>query len=249
MARKEAHPDVARYYLALTDDERHVLDIRMKAAGRRLADMRFSKSTGKLDERLLVPLGSFVGRLKDKPRNDDGTLVKSDETPDKITRRGRPRTAGIAMRRMAGKGLREGQTLADWIKENTSDGVELADFYLSIMRMGPKDARNAGVFMSHKLQAANYLVERGWGKPKGDDDEKKQIQINVTNYSEANPPPPPVRQEVIETTRLADAEPDVGTDKPVDFAELDLVDFTTTGEQGHPMSDKEVEEFDLSEDR
>jgi hypothetical protein len=83
--------------------------------------------------------------------------------------------------------------LARYIQEELGDGKELADFYLAVLRANG-DNGNAipqGIWLTHRLQAADWLAQRGWGKPKGEEEKQAGIIINITDYArvEVNPPP------------------------------------------------------------
>ncbi len=213
--RKKTDERVAAYYLGLTDDERQTLDGRLEAAGRKLTDLRLT-AKGTPDERLLVPIATYkemAGRLRSRQRNKDGTVVKFGIPPDELSRKGMTKAAGLASRRYS-KRLEQGQTLQTFIQKELSDGLELAHFYIDIIRMRPEDCRKSGVFMNHKLNAATWLGERGWGKPKGDDEKSGQFTINVVNHAEALTQPPPVKVIAAEVeTSDVSAESDVGKDE------------------------------------
>jgi hypothetical protein len=211
MARK-IDPAVQAYYDALDDAQKADLDRRMVEAGRTLADLRIARSTGKLDERLLVPKvivpNKFTnGHTRDKSPNGD---IEDDEpeTEDK--------PAGSAKRRK-GEKLPADKDLAAYIKDELGDGRALADFYIDIVTMTNKQAKKAGVWMNHKLQAAAWLGDRGWGKAKGDDDGVRGITINLVDHSGVDVVKPPLNVNMDEshTQRTAlPIEKDVPRDNP-----------------------------------
>ncbi len=106
--------------------------------------------------------------------------------------------------------------------------------------MKPKSARNLGVMMNHKLTAAQWLGERGWGRPKPEADDRV-VNISVVNYADAPTQPAPVRQATVEEDKqIANAEGDAGRDQ---------LEYLSPLPNGPIEKLPEIEDFDLGADR
>jgi hypothetical protein len=209
---------VQAMYDALTDEERRAFDERLIRANRRLCDMRIAKSTGKLDERLLIPRdGKRVANFDHKR-----TIRQKHENGEPLTEREIQSTFGgedKTIIRPAEGSLKEGQDVAAYIRERLADGKALADFYINILTISHRDSRKQGVFVNHKLQAAAWLADRGWGKAKGDESEKG-VTINLVNHADMNVPDrPALPATLIETRR--DEDNDAGRDVDVTIVPTD----------------------------
>lgn len=193
------NPQVQAWYDGLTPDERVEFDQRLVRASKTLSDMRWSKSTNALDQRLLVPRVPRGPKPKRK-RHEHLPIEEMDDTPGDAGQK-KPRKAKLP----------DGMDLAGYIKDTL--GVRaLADFYIDLMNLSPKEARKRGIFMNHKLMAAAWLGDRGWGKPKGDETDKGITVLVVNHADTAVPERPPIRVEAIESKpEVLDA--DVGRDE------------------------------------
>jgi hypothetical protein len=235
---KKVSPDVQSFYDALDEPGKADLDRRMVEAGRTLADLRIARSTGKLDERLLVP--------KVIVPNKHTTGHERDPDPEDLEDLLGEKPAGHSAKRKPGEKLPEGKDLAGYIKDQMGDGRVLADFYMDLITMSAKEARKAGVYMNHKLMAAAWLGDRGWGKAKGDNDGEKGITINLVDYSGA----PTVQPKAIEietvkagAKEILTIEGDAGKDNPASDVVL-VTDLNETPDIAAPK-EIEVEEFSI----
>jgi hypothetical protein len=200
---------VQAMYDALTDDERRAFDERLIRANRRLCDMRIAKSTGKLDERLLIP------RDGKRVQNFDWERKAREKPESELTDKEKKALGGedkTVIRPLDGK-LKEGQDVAGYIRERLADGKALADFYINILTIPARDSRKQGIFVNHKLQAAAWLADRGWGKAKGDESEKG-VTINLVNHADMTVPDrPALPATLLEAKR--DEDNDAGRDVDV----------------------------------
>lgn len=249
---KKVNPEVQAYYDGLDEDGKTDLDRRMVEAGRTLADLRWAASTGKLDQRFLMPIkvpnSQPAGGLN-RARYTDAELDACDPDPevggDSLPHSG----GGFAGKRRKGEKLPEGKDLAGYIKDELGDGRALADFYIDIVTMSAKHARKSGVFMNHKLAAAQWLGDRGWGKAKGEDGDSKGITINLIDHSGAPVPAGPkvVMVEQNEMKQALIVDHDAGKDRPSDGEPLtvtldDLYERTATA-IARRSDDKVIEEI------
>jgi hypothetical protein len=218
MTARKIDIQVQAMYDALTPEERVAFDERLIRANRRLCDMRIAKSTGKLDERLLIPRDGKRVKNFDWHKKVKDKLDNDEELTDVEHHRvfgGEDRTI---IRPQDGT-LREGQDVAAYIRERLSDGKALADFYINILTTPAKDSRKQGVFVNHKLQAAAWLADRGWGKAKGDESEKG-VTINLVNHADMNVAErPPIPTHLLEVKR--DEDNDAGRDVDVTIIPTD----------------------------
>jgi hypothetical protein len=197
---------VQAVYDAMSDDKKAEFNDLLQKASRTLADMRVTKK-GEFDKRLLTPSKVIVPH--NNKRASDGRyipkdIVDDDDDDDETKEKSSWCRAGIKL----GDKLPEGKDLGAYIKEKLGDGKVLADFYINVLQLTGKTARKAGVYMNHKLQAADWLGNRGWGRVKGDE-EKAAIQINVVDYANANVPSAP---KIVSVATKIDA--DIGRDLP-----------------------------------
>lgn len=72
--------------------------------------------------------------------------------------------------------------LARFIREQSKNGVELAEACLAIARGDARDSRGRGPTMKDRLEAIKICTDRGWGLPGRDDavqgSENVIVQIN-----------------------------------------------------------------------
>lgn len=240
--QKKVDPQVQSYYDSLTDEQKADLDKRIYDAGRRLCDMRWSKSTKTLDQRLLIPravrvaAGSWKRTVNEKIQN--GEPLTRRERYAAFGKEGLSTTSEQPVgRQLKGEKLPEGKDIAAYIRDSLGDGRALADFYIELLSLSAIEARKRGVFMNHKLMAAAWLGDRGWGKAKGDENEKG-ITVTIVNHSDVNVPErPAIAPQALEAVQLEDN--DAGRDVDVttvevveekkqltDATEIDLEDYS-----------------------
>lgn len=244
---RKIDPKVQAYYDALSPEDRDALDEKLRECVRTLADMRFSVSTGKLDQRFLTPK-IVVPRHDWIKEDDDAPDDELDEARDAT--KGRSKAAGHKLK--LGENLKKGESLASYIKSSLGDGKALADFYLGILTLPPRECRKAGIWMNHKIESAKWLAERGWGKVGIDQGEKAPTQINIINYGEAVTQPKPETQAVEVVSRdIVTAESDAGRDKVTAEENPPLGDLVTSiigSVQDERAVEPSVEEFDIRGD-
>ncbi len=80
--------------------------------------------------------------------------------------------------------------------------------------MGAKECRRNGIWMSHKLESAKWLAERGWGRAGLADTTDRPTTINLINYGDAatQAAPPIQTTQIFTDDKLASAENDSGKD-------------------------------------
>jgi hypothetical protein len=233
MPPRKVDPKVQSIYDAFTDEERVEFDERLAKAGRRLSDMRIAKSTGKLDERLLIPKAKQSANFNWHKKLNDKIMRGEELTPDERLKMFGPSVIPEVKRSTE---LPKGKDIAGYIQDSLGGGRALADFYLHILDMDMVDARRAGVFMNHKLQAAAWLADRGWGKVAGDMGGEKGITINLVNHAEVNTPErPPISAAAIESR--PDNDNDAGRDVDV------TVEFSSTDETKPRTIEVEDDDF------
>lgn len=220
MPPRKVNEKVQTYYDALSDDDKADLDRRLLDSRRTLADMRLT-AKGTLDQRLLIPK-MLVPNKQTTPDLFEGDDKKS-ETKDESSSTFKP-----------GDKLPDGMDLGTYIKQQTGDGKALADFYLRLLQLTPRQARKEGVYMNHRIQGATWLGERGFGKVRGDE-EKSSTTINIIDFKNADVADKPH----IITIETKDPEAHVGKDMPA----LMTPDPVEVQKYGHVP---DVEDFDLS---
>lgn len=188
MAVKPIDPEVREIYDRMSQAERTLLDAELVAKGRTLADLIPTDPNGRnphqIDRRCLTNTHSKASKRAAQARYE----VRQKRAKDREIVQPKAKDSPSSTK---GEGLAKGQDLQKYIQSELGDGRELADFYLRILRMAGLDAIKNGVWLKHRMDAAMWLADRGWGKAKGDESKDTGISINVTNYADAQIAPAP----------------------------------------------------------
>ena len=74
--------------------------------------------------------------------------------------------------------------LAAYVRDNTLEGEELADFYLAIFRGEKIDGKKPG--LRHRMEAGTWLSDRGFGKAVQQSDIKVDHQLSTYSLEQLN---------------------------------------------------------------
>jgi hypothetical protein len=77
--------------------------------------------------------------------------------------------------------------LAKLARAAVGDGQDLIDFYLAVFNGDTKALRTRKITLRDRIQAAEWLAERGWGKapPVEDADPPEEPQVDFAYFNDA----------------------------------------------------------------